>query len=351
MRESAVLPQRNNGLDFFRLICIFLVLCIHIPFQNTAGMLGQNIGRIAVPFFFMLTGYYYRSVAERGKLKKQIGKTVKILLLSLAVCGLYGLIISCSDPEIHRILLSCFTWPKIRELLFFNNIDFPFCWHLWYLSALLYVLILVYPVSRLLLKKPFRIGCYLMSIFFLAAALLLGKYSFIHTMDYIPVCYGRNFLLTGFPFFMAGIACDHLDDRKTSGTRLLLSLAFTAFFVWLTVKESFWYSANLPYKSGDLLLTTLFLTVSLFYTGLILGRQFSDSRILKRLAETGRKYAFPVFVLHVPVMNILQKNFHGENLFSVVLREYGPITVLLCTMCIWFVLSFLMNSICRRKSQ
>ena len=51
--------QRNTSLDLMRWICAFLVVVIHVPIVGAHFIMP--ITRIAVPFFFMITGYYLYS--------------------------------------------------------------------------------------------------------------------------------------------------------------------------------------------------------------------------------------------------------------------------------------------------
>ena len=65
--------QRNNSIDIFRLICAVLVIIIHTrPFEDQNELLGyivvQILPRIAVPFFFCVSGYYYfHALKKRGQ--------------------------------------------------------------------------------------------------------------------------------------------------------------------------------------------------------------------------------------------------------------------------------------------
>ena len=68
---------RNCSIDLFRLYCAVLVVAIHTsPFMDQNNKLGfistQVIPRIAVPFFFIVSGYYYIQNLEQGK--KCIGR-------------------------------------------------------------------------------------------------------------------------------------------------------------------------------------------------------------------------------------------------------------------------------------
>ncbi|MBQ1991839.1 MAG: acyltransferase family protein, partial [Clostridia bacterium] len=72
--------QRNNGLDLLKTICAFMIICVHAPFPGLLGDIFTPLARIAVPVFFMITGYYYSLTKERKKEKKQIIKVLKLFL-------------------------------------------------------------------------------------------------------------------------------------------------------------------------------------------------------------------------------------------------------------------------------
>ncbi len=47
--------RRNATIDFIRIIASILVIAIH----TTNGIIAETIGRWAVPFFMVVTGYFY----------------------------------------------------------------------------------------------------------------------------------------------------------------------------------------------------------------------------------------------------------------------------------------------------
>lgn len=54
--------QYNYCMDFLKGIACILVVFIHVKFPGDFGQAVQAIARFAVPFFFMVSGYYcYRS--------------------------------------------------------------------------------------------------------------------------------------------------------------------------------------------------------------------------------------------------------------------------------------------------
>lgn len=57
--------RRNYAIDSARLLCSFLVICIHTPFPGIIGEGITSIVRTAVPFFFIVSGYFYSYKEEQ----------------------------------------------------------------------------------------------------------------------------------------------------------------------------------------------------------------------------------------------------------------------------------------------
>ena len=95
-------------------------------------------------------------------------------------------------------------WPGLKkecQKISFYGI-FPHCpQHLWYLQALVYVLVIAFIVEHLGLRKL----AYLAVPVLLAGNLIKGNYSLLLLgKDYCHVYYARNFLYCGLPFFWLG---------------------------------------------------------------------------------------------------------------------------------------------------
>ena len=50
--------SRADNIDILKAICAFLIVCIHVPFPGRVGAYFTALTRIAVPVFFMITGYF-----------------------------------------------------------------------------------------------------------------------------------------------------------------------------------------------------------------------------------------------------------------------------------------------------
>lgn len=133
---------RGAKLDWFRVFCAVLVVTIHTDplesaFPTGNLILTRIIARIAVPFFFMVTGYFLRDALEQGCL----GRTLKKLCLyTLAAMVLY-LPLNLYSGDWKGLTIGA----AVRDIL----LDGTF-YHLWYFPAVIIGLLLVGGCVRLL---------------------------------------------------------------------------------------------------------------------------------------------------------------------------------------------------------
>ena len=158
--------------------------------------------RFAVPVFFMITGFFYSDTIRKGKQKKQILKILRIGILANLFYFVWDLFVVYyyGTGNIEGKLQKLLTPEKIRDLLITN--ESPFRSHLWYLGAILYVLILV----AWLVKKEKQYWMLILTPFLLAGDLIFGKYSLLLWNQEIDYIYVRNYLFVGIPYFAIGWA-------------------------------------------------------------------------------------------------------------------------------------------------
>lgn len=140
-------PPRYGGLDAFKVIAALLVVAIHTSPLTTYSpdgdfLLTRSLARVAVPFFFMVTGQFVLGevLQDRRPFSALWRQVKKILLLYLVAVVLYlpvGLYAG------HYQGLSPLS--ALRLLLF----DGTF-YHLWYFPACATGLLLVYLLGRVL---------------------------------------------------------------------------------------------------------------------------------------------------------------------------------------------------------
>lgn len=130
--------QRNATIDFLRIVAAILVILIHTVTQKKASpalyFVAVTVGRYAVPFFMIITGYFYFLNPNNTRLKKTITNVLWLWVIWNVIylpAGIYHLItIKGIKEKILRII-----WSFIGQSLCFGAA--------WYLVALAFGLLIV----------------------------------------------------------------------------------------------------------------------------------------------------------------------------------------------------------------
>ncbi len=288
---------RNYGLDLLKTMCAFLIICIHAPFPGLVGDIFTPLTRIAVPLFFMITGFYYSRTKERQKEKKQISKIFKLFASANILYLFWSLVIAfISGESITTFISNSFSVKSILQFLLFN--ESPFGAHLWYLGAILYVLIIIFLFE----KKWNRQKLYPIIPVLLFLDLALGKYSLLLFGQSIPYVFIRNFLCVGLPYFLIGDMINTYSIKMKPKNASLLSIIFIA----TTLTERFvlgYFNLN---ATRDHYISTTLLAVSVF----LLAVHFDDkqnSKIYDGLYYIGANLSSGIYILHPIFIVIMSK--------------------------------------------
>lgn len=160
----------NGSLDVFRMIAAFLVVAIHTsPLASYSAegdfFLTRILARIAVPFFFLVTGQFVLSEYLSGRKKDflPVGRYLKKILFLYGICMLLYLPIGIYAGHYAQLTAGSL----IRMILFDGNF-----YHLWYFPALLTGILLVCVLRRFCSRKT----CTLISVFLYLLGLLGDSY-------------------------------------------------------------------------------------------------------------------------------------------------------------------------------
>lgn len=204
--------RRNGTIDVFRYICAVMVVAIHtLPFYDINEYIGyiatEVLTRIAVPFFFLTSGYFYIRALKKDK-SVFIGYLLRILkTYAVWSCVYY--------------LVDFLQWGHTNLKGFAVNCIYTFTvtgshYHFWYFPALI--------VSICLVTFAYRIGCqkflFSVSIILYIIGCLGCSYStvgqmipglaYLYHLDTFLLI--RRMFLMGFPFFVAGIVADWIKS-------------------------------------------------------------------------------------------------------------------------------------------
>lgn len=278
--------MRNYSLDTLKLICAVLVIYIHTPQIEGCSEFIAPIFRCAVPIFFMISGYFtYGKKNLRNTLHNRIVGQLKILCWAFA---LYLFLSLVRDGKVSVSFLA------MRAFVMFNF--FRYGEHLWYISAYIYVLVVMLFVEKYNLYKIL----FYVTPFLFMVALLAGSYSEYIVGRPFPVFYTRNFLFTGLPFFVLGMLAKRI--RYNIPTSVLIASCMV-FYIAGVLEVT-----QLDLSIGDLYLSTTFLAFSIFLLFLNI-RQTKDNL----LSRVGRENGLYIYVFHYLIASSI--NYGDSVLF------------------------------------
>lgn len=248
--------KRINSIDIFRLYCSILVVAIHInPFSDINSNLGyfvsQILSRIAVPFFFCVSGYYYIKKLNSNIFctKQMFIKVFKIYLVWTIIYYTRDIFIYYGDLNIVQII-------RTFVINFFINGS---SYHFWYLIGLLFSILFVGLLYKLHLQKyipALALGLYLVGLLGCSYSFLGNKIPLIKIIINSPkFLLIRRILLMGFPFFCLGGYIDKIYSLTKKHAKLNLIISTFLFIAEIIVVNRF--------KLGTNIIITIFLPVLL----------------------------------------------------------------------------------------
>ncbi len=252
--------QRNETLDFLKIIAAYMVVFIHVPFYGEIGIVIKALARFAVPVFFMTSGYFcYQNDAA-----KIIRKTKKIVLILLGASLLYNatnLLTAYSNGGIEGMVQSLAAYKDIGNWITLFLFNKPFsATRLWFLFALIYVYILQLILTRL--KVSDRVIT-IISASCLALNLILGE--LLTSLGIALPDYSiRNFLLTGYPFFGFGLLFRKWQEKTVLIKNKYIIMALICGIVLSII--SVLYAPDITLCVGSVLITFALFILSLKFS-------------------------------------------------------------------------------------
>ncbi|MCC8192293.1 MAG: acyltransferase, partial [Ruminococcus sp.] len=319
--------HRYDSLDILKAICAFLVVCIHCPFPGEFGRYISSLSRIAVVIFFMITGFFYDGIVKRNAVKSQIRKMLTLLIKANLLFLGWSILLNLhnSSGGLVAYFEETFSAKSILKFILLNAS--PVGYHLWYLGAIFYVLIIYAVADKLHLRKLL----YIVTPILLIGDLALGKYSLVIFGREFPYILVRNFLFVGLPYFSIGCLLKKYESiiRERLNNALLIGLA--GVFVITTILERYILIAFDLSAARDHYISTTLLSVTLFMIALKGKGLFSGKgRVAQVLSNVGRKYSTWIYILHPIVITASVSVMSKLGIYS--FYEYvAPVAVYIAT--------------------
>jgi len=266
--------MRNKSLDIFRLIAAFAVILLHVNYGDLPFNMVCNfrlLGRFAVPFFFLVTGYFfYKNHQIKGD--QYFPTTIKRLISIFIVASIIYIPI---EPYFEDI--------SLNYMLLIKGTSF----HLWFISSMIFGLTVCwYNLSYLKMDQLFM----LLSISILALILASEPYYFMFTFNRD---FGFVMYLISIPFIFFGmyIAKENIQVSKlVSISMIALGIAMQHFEADFLFK-SYQYD---PY-SHQFLIGTIPFALGMFFLSF---ECFNNPKV----AHYAEKYSLAVYLYHVVIM-------------------------------------------------
>ncbi len=302
---------RNLALDTIKAVACLGVIYIHSQIKedlhpNTNYILA--ITRLAVPLFFMISGYYYSTIVAKGKSKPYFSKILKLTAIATIfyVCLFFTELPSVSSSDILN-------WALLNAT--------PLASHLWYLYAMIYVLIIADKFPKFVFHKDnWKIALALIAVNYVLS-------SFLHMIYY------RNFLLTGLPYFIFGIAIfQHKEKLIASTTTFRKSLIILVGLLILLMAEEYIYAISDLRDARDHFLLTAPLCLYIF---LIAVRHPQIG--FKSFGHIGQKYSSNIYIYHFGVMYIIDLLYNHISLPYDIHNYLYPVAIMTITTVMIFI--------------
>lgn len=344
--------EHNHCIDFMKGIACIMVVFIHVLFPGWFGTAVKTVARFAVPFFFMISGFYLYNPDRAVVSEKMPKKIRKILFLAIFAFCIYTAEAFFIDVIVKKqsfleFLCENFSVKFWLKFLLCNDSTVSI-WGgiVWYLWATIYCYLILWIVNRFNLYKY---------IYWLIPVLIIGHLTISLTRNYVfPIdgigfygYYLRNWLFDGLPFMLLGHYVAENKEALISRFNNPICLLFAFLSMVFSCVERFFYGRLLTVEPSICLFTCPF-TFFLF----IFAVKNSSNTIWKPMAYIGAKLSLFVYIMHKLVidgLNFIVKTLSVSIYESIIYEWIRPILVVIITLVAAVVFTNLMNLIKKRK--
>ena len=295
----AVQKKQYELINALKIIAAFFVVGIHVHFPGDFGRAFIAVARFAVPFFFMVSGffcYYENKECINEKYKRKIKHLAVIFAGSFVMYLAYGLLAGAVNNNIGDYISHKFSLIAFIEFFVFNHPRVMEA--LWFLPALCYATIVFFIFEKKGITKKMY---FLIPVLFFAGVVLRELPEFIDGMPslFSKAYLCRNWLFVGLPFFMTG---HFIRANEEKLTKKFSDISLIVVMIAATAES---VAVDLLHAQKSLYIGTFFAVAALFIFALKKEGKIKTGKI----AYLGAEYSLYVYVFHIMVKNVSQKVF------------------------------------------
>lgn len=294
--------KEKGIVDILKLFFSVCVVAIHtnvydfLP-SKTGYILKRAVGRLAVPFFFLISAFFLKQkINKTGDAKKAIKDYCVRLLYPYIIFETISVIINVFIEIKQGYLLKDVATSILKHLIFY---PFGGLWFVW--ASIIAAIILYFFIKHKKLNYAILLG-----LLFYVFMLLFNNYHFVavklkfdwlyKSLCDIIIC-PRNALTVALPYMSIGMKCYDLKDNVCSLKRKIFFL-FVLYLLYLleiyaiylfgyAIEDEGYYILQLP-------ITILLVQISTYI-------EVGDNIIYKKM----REISTGVFFIHSPLNTIL----------------------------------------------
>ena len=221
------MKERNKSIDILKLILIALVVTVHLlpykfdsQYQTNIAYIIHSLGRVVVPLFFIISGYFIKDKIENFNTIRKISFRFFKMFVVWQLIYSYIIYLLYSNNSLSNQQL-------------YTGIIYGFG-HLWYLNATFLGVFLVYFMNNLSITVKLFTAITLILIGYTLQLSLELKFLTSNVIAvYNIIGTSRNFLFFGFPYLLIGTIFDKISLQKVDQSLL--------FFLFCLIIEGFIY--------------------------------------------------------------------------------------------------------------
>ena len=291
------MKERNYSIDTLKFFCILGVICRHtapfsgIPGCEYIGIILNTITRTCVPLFFVVTGYFFYHKCSLRYMKK----TLKCFFQTLVTWSVIYILVNFFMGKVLNTIPT--SWTILDYLSTFNIIDLYYAtgiinYHLWYLSAIVIVLPILYWVTKNeLLEKAFVVS-FVLNVIGVLLPIIINESICIRVRD--GLFFGLFYCVLG-----SCIAKYEYKVKKIEQIQSYKYICILGILFGVTIIERYIYMKKFAVVKGDYFISTIPIVIMIFGICLVKTSIMKNTYINK----IGRN-TLGIYVVHPLILSI-----------------------------------------------
>ncbi|MDY2699304.1 MAG: acyltransferase [Lachnospiraceae bacterium] len=294
----------NTTINAFKGIACIGVVFIHIKFPGKLGDIIMVISGFAVPFFFLVSGFYSYN-KNSCIIMRRTKKIAKILLCALCFYGIVYFNRGYHQGEVGKYVSNVLTPENLLKVFFLGDFSLINGTHLWFLHALIWAYIFLYIVDWLGLDR-FFLKWYVIAIVLLLKESML----FLISIKHISWRYAGNFLFCAIPYLLLGryLAANISSINKLKNRQIITGIIVGVLFCLMWAKFIY---------VDDQIVGTVFYSTAIFIFA-IKNPQLK----LGPFAYIGERYSLFIYIMHIYIISLFYKYVFDPILCNISINNH-----------------------------